>query len=250
MFDWLSSEAKILERIANDPQTLANTIRFALNSAFPFPEHPFSKNIYIATNVLRSKLNLNPDEKPGDIDYMIVPFDDNGIFFERTIAIEAKVLRPSIKNPARNVNTMGGSQARGLLRDGFPFVGLVHMSFPEPLPEKMRWLIPEISYKSDSSGNPVKTGQYFIYDPFPLSSAIRQEGRLNALSLPPYIAHKVIAMTLTADGTKFYGNTIGEEKQGLRNPTPSKQLINSIQNLMQKEPQIFKKIFWHEKHHN
>lgn len=133
---WLNSEAEVLKRIASNRQALANSIGFALDSAFPHPESAFAQSVYVGINIPRAKLQLSPDQRPGDIDYLIVPFSEHETLFERTIAIEAKVVRPSLGNPGRNTNTMGRTQVDGLLRDGFPFVGLLHISIPERLPCK------------------------------------------------------------------------------------------------------------------
>ncbi|WP_413789957.1 hypothetical protein [Bordetella pertussis] len=100
MLDWLSSEAEVLKRIVANRQALASTMYFALDSAFPYPEHAFAQSVYVGINIPRAKLQLSPDQRPGDVDCLIVPFSDNEILLERTIAIEAKIVRPSISNPA------------------------------------------------------------------------------------------------------------------------------------------------------
>lgn len=93
MHDWIKSEEEILKRIVSNRQTFANTIHFALDSAFPYPEHAYAQDVYVVINIPRDKLQLAPNERPGDIDYLIVPFSKDEILFDRTIAMEAKVVR-------------------------------------------------------------------------------------------------------------------------------------------------------------
>ncbi|SUV72546.1 Uncharacterised protein [Bordetella bronchiseptica] len=244
MLDWLSSEAEVLKRIVANRQALASTMHFALDSAFPYPEHAFAQSVYVGINIPRAKLQLSPDQRPGDVDCLIVPFSDNEILLERTIAIEAKIVRPSISNPGRNANTMGRAQVRGLLCDGFPFVGLVHISVPESMPSHMHWEVPEISDIAGSNGELIETGEYFIFDPFPLASARRQEGRVLALGLPVEVGYRVIAMTLSNNGERFCGFTIGEARAGARNPVVSHRVLEAVRMLLTTEPHLFEVVHW------
>jgi hypothetical protein len=227
MGNWLKSETKILERILSNRQTFVNTVHFALDSAFPYPESAFAQSLYVGIN-------------------LIVPFSENSIFFERTIAIEAKVLRPSTSNPARNANTMGRTQVNGLVRDGFPFVGLVHIAVPDTLPSQMHWSVPHLSNSLGPNGELLKTGEYHMIDPFPLFSAARQEGRMLALDLPHEVGYRVIGMSLSKDGEQFSGYTIGQDRKSVRNPGASRTLIRCVQTLLTAEPHLFKTVSWHD----
>lgn len=246
MLSWLSSEAAVLKRIVADRQALANAIHFALDSAFPHPEHAFAQSVYVGINIPRAKLSLAPDQRPGDIDYLIVPFSESEILFERTIAIEAKVVRPSINKPGRNTNSMGRTQVSGLLRDGFPFVGLLHISVPESTPSYLHWKVPEISDSLDPDDELIETGAHYMFDPFPLLSARRQEGRVLALDLPKEVGYRVIAMTLSEDGERFCGFTMGEGYVGARNPVLSHTVIQSVQMLLTSGPHLFEVIHWYD----
>ena len=195
---WLSCETQVLKRIVTSKQLLANTICFALDSAFPHPEHAFAQDILVAVNVPREALALPPGRKPGDVDLLLVPYRDRPMP-ERAIAIEAKVVRPTVEKPSRNVNSMGRRQALGLLEDGFPFVGLLHIVVPESLPEEHHLRVPVCDNKLDKAGKLKETGEYMSVDPFPLASARRQEGRLKALALPEPVAFKSIAFGLNVE---------------------------------------------------
>lgn len=240
---WLKSEEEILRRITADRQLLANAIYFALNSAFPHPCHPFAQDVLVAINVKREVLGLLPNRKPGDIDLLLVPFKD-GPLLQQTIAIEAKIVRPTVVKPSRNVNSMGRRQALGLLEDGFPFVGLLHISIPEPLPEPRRFLVPLMGNEFEEDGRLQRDGKYISMDPFPLASACRQEGRLKSLGLPSTIAFKSIGFSLAPAQDGFGGFNVGEERYGERNPRVSGPLIDRLRELVE-ERDMFQLICWY-----
>lgn len=240
MNKWLSSETEIIKRIVEDKQTLSNTIGFMLDTVFPFPERSLAHNILIAINVPRSKLGLNPNDKPGDIDYLIIPYMKNEIMISKSIAIEVKIVRPTINNPAKNANTMGGKQVNGLLKDGFPYVGLLHISIPEAFPEETKLKIP--IYNMDMSD----TGEYKLIDMFPSIHADRHKGRIISMDLPSTIGYDVVALSVTNDGNGFSGNTFGGQNFGGYNPNISNDLIHAIDNLVKNESELFEKIIWYE----
>lgn len=94
------------------------------------------EGFYVTKTILRDELKLEKNKKPGDIDVLIIPFTKTKIYFERTSVYEIKIVRSTRKNPSRNANSLGVTQALGLVEDGFPLVGLVHVSITEPLPEE------------------------------------------------------------------------------------------------------------------
>ena len=243
--DWLNSEEQILVRIVANTQNLANAIDFVLVSAFP--ENPYRHHLHIAVNVPRIKLGLKVAEKPGDIDLLIVPFLHDQLLAHDTMAIEAKIIRPTFENPGRNANSMGHTQVTGLARDGFPYVGLLHISVPASLPENLHWQVPLISGQLDQEGKLIEIGKRYEFDPFPLLSADRQEGRLQALKLGRHIAYSSHAITLSADKQRITGNTMGNSKGGTRNPRQSDCLVSNIERLLREAPQIFKTIRWCDK---
>lgn len=241
--NWTESETEILWRIRDSRQTLANLIGFALEAAFPHPEHHFAQDVLVAINVPRQQLALSADGRPGDIDLLIVPFTEAPLA-ERAIAIEAKIVRPTMENPSRNANAMGKSQAVGLLHDGFPYVALVHISIPSKLPSELHLSIPKISGKLGVNGELVRTGEYLSVDPFPLISAKRQLGRVLALGLPPEIGYNVLGLELSKDGQRFAGNTMGDEQRPTRNPKSSTQLLGAIRQLCLQQPELFCRVRW------
>lgn len=243
MAKWLRSEAEVLARVVADFALFSNTIHFALDTAFPHPEHPFAQDVLVVLNVPRQVLGLARDRKPGDVDLLIVPVNDD-VLVDRTIAIEAKVVRPTISKPSRNVNTMGRQQTLGRLEDGFPFVGLLHMAVPESLPADLHSRIPLKSWELGEDGEQKDTGEVVLVDPFPLASARRQEGRLQTLELPPAAAYKSIGFGLSQDGEAFHSCTTCEQRSGEKNPVTSQALLDRVSLLVEGEPERFRYVRW------
>ncbi|WAB90915.1 hypothetical protein [Pseudomonas citronellolis] len=242
--EWAKSETEILFRILDNRQLFANTVHFALASAFPCPEAAFGCDVYVGVNIQRGKLNLNLRQRPGDVDYLIIPVRDERVLTDRIIAIEAKIVRPTIKNPSRNANSMGRSQIEGLLHDGFPFVGLLHIAIPEPLPAEAHWKISELTHSLGADGKLLESGRYFVFDPFPLLSAQRQEGRVLSLNLPDEVAYRVIGIEFSQSDSILFGCTIGEYCRGKRNSRESASLTAAVESLLGNEPGLFQKVCW------
>lgn len=244
---WLRSEEEIIQRIIANRTTLANCVSFALNSAFPYPDHQFANDVLISVNVPRAQLGLDPYQKPGDIDLLIIPFSDSRYHFELSVAIEVKVLRPTIAKPSRNVNSMGFKQTSGLLRDGFPFVGLLHVAVPEATPEVFCWDIPMIANTLGPNGELVETGERVVIDPFPIITAQRQEGRINALDLPIEAGFNSIGLNLSPDGKDFSGCTVGFERTGKPNLQLSQELLEAIERYLVNHRGSFREVTWFDK---
>lgn len=86
------------------------------------------------TEVQRKWLGLDPRLQPGDIDVIIIPGCNGKILLEYTAAIEVKRLSLRSGIVGKNVGRYGGTQARGLVRDGFPLSGILHVIVTEPGP--------------------------------------------------------------------------------------------------------------------
>lgn len=244
---WRQSEEKILKRIIANRACLANCINFSLNSAFPYPEHQFANDVLIFLSVPRAELGLDPERKPGDVDLLVVPFDHSQYHFERSIAIEVKVVRPTIKKPSRNVNSMGLKQVSGLLRDGFPFVGLLHVALPEATPEEHCWDLPLIANTLGPNGELVETGERVAIDPFPIITAQRQEGRIATMGLPVEVGFCSIGLNLSTDGEGFSGGTVGFDKPGKLNPQISHELLKAIEKYLDNHRGSFSEVRWFDK---
>src|SRR6267142_6435588 len=109
---WTRSEVEVLRRIVASRQLLANMSYFALETAFPDPENAYGQNIFVGLGLSRTDLGLDPYRKPGDIDVLVVPVRGSELLTDRTIALETKIVRPTIGKPSRNVSTFGVTQTK------------------------------------------------------------------------------------------------------------------------------------------
>jgi hypothetical protein len=101
--------------------------------ALPIDERQGWQYLFI-TEVQRKWIGLDPRLQPGDIDVLIVPSKDGVWLLDKIAAIEVKRLPLRTGKLGRNVDRYGVTQATGLLRDGFPFVGVLHIIVSEPGP--------------------------------------------------------------------------------------------------------------------
>lgn len=234
----------MLSRVVADRCSLANTIHFALDTAFPPPEHAFGDGVLIAQSLPREELGLSPGRQPGDVDLLVVPLVAGQLVLDRLIAVEAKIVRPTFERPHRNSNSLGGSQVLGLIGDGFLFVGLLHVSIPGSLPSDLHLTVPHLTSNFGPDRQPIPSGQFYTFDPFALYSAKRQEGRLQAIGLSEIVAYSSIAFTLSQDGERIAGNTIGNNRRGRANPNVSSKLMARVGELVMSKPQLFVEVPW------
>lgn len=241
--DWTKKEEHVIEKIFEDISSISNVISMALWTTFSGrDEHPYRQDILVALGVHRTELDLLPELKPGDIDILIVPYNGKPML-EKILAIEVKVVRPTIEKPSKNASSMGITQAKGLLRDGFPYVGLIHILLPESLPEEDLVLIPEALMQLDDNGELKMTGYAVPIDLFPIACARRQNGRIQALELPHEISFSAIGISIK--NNELIGYTQGDGRIGQMNNMPSLDLMNRIERLLEDKPELFRLIKWY-----
>ena len=224
----LTSEHGLVRYMASNPRALASLTHFMLDTVFRYPEHPFGQGVYVAANILRRDIGLDPMGKPGDIDLLLVPEGAAGPDVSRAMAIEVKVVRPTLANPSRNSNSYGRSQVAGLLRDGFPYVGLLHVAVPEKLPPNLLVEIPFVSSQLGADGELVKTGETTKVDLFPIAASNRQHSRLLSLDVPAQVAFTSVGVHLSEDKCGIVGYTLGDVRLGSRNPVVSNSLLDRV----------------------
>lgn len=207
------------------------------------------EGFYVTKTILREELRLEKGKKPGDIDVMIIPFAKTKIYFERTSVYEIKIVRPTRKNPSRNANSLGVTQALGLVDDGFPLVGLIHVSITEPLREEEKKTIKFSKIKGNNEFLPDKRksfDDYFVdikIDQFPGWSSENQIKRLITYNLPACIG-------ISSHGLEFYDDSsiticscdVSYQKAAACsfNPLTSKQTILKIKNHFLKNREKYK----------
>jgi hypothetical protein len=178
----------------------------------------------------RSALGLKSYEKPGDIDVLIVPRYQGRWFASKAMAVEVKVLRLPKSNRDKHPRPSGRKQAEGLLRDGFPYVGLLHLIVAEPSPSA-EWKRLMHAKIIDDHGRVEVLGE-FPTDTIATATTRRQYGRLLQLARGSFFGVGAVGLVLNNSGTAIAGNsTLNTFTQPARNPNADDQLIERIGDL-------------------
>lgn len=201
------------------------------------PEYLEIKGLYIAQMVLREDMGFERGRQPGDFDMIVIPYSDEVVHFERTAAIEVKVVRPTIRKPSRNANSLGIKQIEGLIEDGFPYVGLIHVSITEPLPELMKTSIKlcTLPVGDDTKYEPGKTFEDYLIDIkadyFSWASADTQLKRLVAAKIPKFVSLYCCGLDKMKDGNYKYSQVseyLAPLASGYFNPYKKNETIERV----------------------
>lgn len=183
---------------------------------------------YIAREILRTDLGFGKNKKPGDFDIIIIPAFKEKLFFQYTSAFEIKIVRPTNKNHRKNSNSLGTTQTFGIIEDGFPLVGLIHVCMNEPITPKRLQFLPNFDNISE----------IFTFDPFPIYSIETQYKRILKSELPKYVGINVFGLSFTQkeemviqDSSKFINF-----KKGYFNPNSKKSTIEKIKGHYENKP--------------
>lgn len=208
LVDYFIAETELIKRLSISK---ADKIDFNLFSNLifkPIGQDKFNEydGFLIAINVLRGKLGFDKNEKPGDFDILIIPKSVDRIFFERTCAIEVKVVRPTRANPKKSPSSNGVTQLHGLIKDGFPLVGLIHICMTEPLleNEKQTMKFDLNPFDVDDSTSNKEFLNHIVdvkVDTFSWFSAANQMKRLITKDIPKYAGLCTVGVNVSSDGS-------------------------------------------------
>lgn len=175
---------------------------------------------YLTKEVLRTELGLESNLKPGDIDILIIPSKNGRMYFEFSSVFEVKIVRPTNKNYQKNSNSLGSSQIFGLIRDGFPLVGLIHVCMNEPINKNQLKHLPNFDNQSE----------IVPFDPFPFYSIDTQYQRVLKKELPKYIGINIFGLSFDKDENIVTQHSPRFEKfkHGYFNPNLNKDTIEKI----------------------
>jgi hypothetical protein len=236
------------------------TLDFMLQGAFEhigpviIPPKPDFDSLLIALEVPRDELQLNPDQAPGDIDMLIVPRNEDHILYGKTMAVEVKVVRPTIEKPSKNANSLGQTQSNKLVKGGFPYVGLLHLIIPEPSPE---YMLTELTVRTASGFKHLKEGRPAPpppkkekFDLFPVYATERQLGRLKKMRLPDFVGFNPVDLSIRAkeeNGQTYltiisYG--IQQHREAKRNPNCSQETLRLIEEHYKKHSYRYLDVKW------
>lgn len=217
--------------ILNEVSTLYEYFNFVVQPAIgPAPRKGWDY-VFLA-EVDRQLLGLRADGLPGDIDVLIVPTLNGQLRPDLCCAIEVKRLALRGPNWSKNVDRYGISQAEGLLSDGFPFVGILHIVVANPGPEENKRLL-EVWRVVDEYGRAERVGSE-MRDMTGYDAAERQLFRLTSRSCAEVIGINSIAIARDAsDNDRLWQSTRGSgSRQASRNLTQNPNLLRSIRELI------------------
>ncbi|TLP81841.1 hypothetical protein [Maribacter sp. ACAM166] len=186
--------------IDNEGKLNYNLFKNLLDTPYLKKSYMEYEGFFVAENILRTELGFDNRSKPGDFDIVIIPFSKKVIHFNKTCAIEVKIVRPTRMKPSKNANSLGVSQTLGLIHDGFPFVGLLHVCMTEPLKENEKKRIKYIGgIGGEEAENDILIHEApeHLMDDFSRWSSIKQMKRLLATDLPKYVGICTVGVNVT-----------------------------------------------------
>ena len=175
---------------------------------------------YCATNIPREEIGLERKGKPGDYDIVFIPYRQDHLFFDRTAVYEVKVVRPSFANQNRSPNSFGSTQVYGLLEDGVPLAGLIHVIAAEPLlPQQLGSIamsrVPAKGRREDDDPPMPPLDDLYELQPLdwlPGEAINRQMHRLIMAGFPKYVAINAFSLMQNPDGS--HTTTFSQEYRG------------------------------------
>lgn len=237
---WLSENdvINIITSIDEKEKTRINYTFSQISVDFDLQDIMEYKGFYLAKNILRSELGFEKTKKPGDFDIIIIPYKEDKIFFERTIVCEVKIVRPTRKKPSRNANSLGISQIKGLIEDGFPLISLIHVIMTEPLLEEEKLDIKYCTVPANSeNGEKIdfeNIEKYFVdikEDHFGWFATDNQMRRLITSELPKYIAIQCFSLEIDVTNKismSFPSQNLRSFEYGYFNPNSKVDTIQKI----------------------
>jgi hypothetical protein len=155
----------------------------------------------------------------------MLPERDGNYYLEEIIAIEVKILRLPVRNRNLHVRPSGREQARGLVRDGFPFAGILHIIIPEASPVE-QWK-PMSQYKFTNDNFEVESiPGIFSTDAIGAEVAERHFGRMKRYVEGTCIGAKAVSLVLDDSGRKILGRDISNrEISPMRNSSVDRELL-------------------------
>lgn len=211
--------------ITNEASTLYPFFNFIIEPALGPPPRSGWDYLLFA-EVERSWLGLGPGQ-PGDIDVLIVPTWKQKPVVEKACAIEVKRLALRGPNWAKNVDRYGITQAHGLIRCGFPFVGILHVIVTAPGPsENWRTLLKARVIEGDRLE---MLGEELVDMTGP-DAADRQLARLLSQRTDPRIGLNAIAIKQTFDADdSYFSHTLGSGCRAAVKNNPHPMLLRNIE---------------------
>lgn len=166
---------------------------------------------------------------PGDIDILVIPYENDFLLLSLTTVVEIKILRAEKKRLGKSPNRFGFSQASALLEHGFPYVALGHVIVTDDERDEpnREMLLARVGHqKSITSLTPIAE------DAFEVDVCNRTHGRLERNTPNDDIG--LFAMNF--DGSRVF-EALG--KACRFNPDYDSRLLNGIQRFYEENADVF-----------
>lgn len=95
---------------------------------------PINSGIFVCPFLITREIAQNATN-PGDIDIVIIPYEEDELILENTLTVEVKVVRAKFINQGKSPNEFGFSQAGHLLNLGFPYAAVAHLIVSDESPQ-------------------------------------------------------------------------------------------------------------------
>ncbi|MDQ0464209.1 hypothetical protein QO010_001990 [Caulobacter ginsengisoli] len=162
---------------------------------------------------------------PGDIDLLIIPYEEDELVLERTMAIEIKVIRASYLRQGKSPNEFGFTQGQALLALGFPYAGVAHLIVADESPAEA-WR--EVGQYRVAQEDRLEDPKRVLADMLPADLIRRGMGRLEANCIDDRLA-LVSAYVGRSDLTIHEpGVWIPRCRSGQLNAAPNEALLDSV----------------------
>ena len=168
------------DEIAMGLRLVCNRYLFGLGYRQLMYEHfeKMGKNSGILIKPFAKSDEILPTLKfPGDIDYLIIPYENDELIVSKAIAVELKIIRAKFIKQDKSPNEFGFSQARGLIEAGFPYVGVIHLIVSDQSPNSY-WREMLIAQVVDSKTGEIELLAPIKKDMMPSDLMNRAKGRL------------------------------------------------------------------------
>jgi len=116
---------------------------------------------------------------PGDIDLLVIPYNDDRLLISETLAIEIKIVRARFSKQGKAPNEFGFSQAEGAISHGFPYSAVAHLIVSDKSPSE-NWETLLSARVADSVTGRLDNLKEIKIDAMPLNLIHRSFGRLRA----------------------------------------------------------------------
>lgn len=176
--------------------------------------------------------------RPGDIDLLVIPYENDDLCLERTMAIEFKVTRAAFRHQGKSPNDFGYSQASALLDIGIPYAAVGHFITSDDSPFEF-WRETMRSEVIDSDGRLGNTVMV-AHDMLPSDLMTRAIGRLKANNPLPVLGLLASYLNLESHlSTTVRHGWIPEGQRASLNPRTQIRALDAIEVYFHRNAEFF-----------